>query len=70
MNVALIDEWTYLGFVLSCGPTGVMEGEQFISLHSVVFQVAYLCGRSMTAIDFSRRTNKNIETILSLRGRW
>jgi hypothetical protein len=42
--MVLIDERTCLGFVLSYCPSGVMEGEQFISLHGVPFQVAYLWG--------------------------
>jgi hypothetical protein len=35
--MVLIDERTYLGCVLSCCPVGVIEGEQFISLHRVPF---------------------------------
>jgi hypothetical protein len=42
----------------------VMEDEQFVSRHSVVFPSGLFVGfRSMTALEFSRRTNKNIEGI-------
>jgi hypothetical protein len=42
--MVLIDERTCLGFVLSCCPSGVMEGEQFISLHSVPFPSGLFVG--------------------------
>jgi hypothetical protein len=42
--MALIDEGTSLGFVLSCGPSGMTEGEQFISLHSVPFPSGLFVG--------------------------
>jgi hypothetical protein len=61
--MVLIDERTYLRFVLSCCPVGMMEGEQFISLHSVPFPRLIRGVQCVTALEFSRLTNKNIEGI-------
>jgi hypothetical protein len=62
--MVLMDERICLGCLLSCRPIGVMEDEQFVSRHSVLFPSGLIVGfRSMTALEFSRRTNKNIEGI-------
>jgi len=60
--MVLMDERTCLGCVLSCCPVGVIEGEQFIFPAQCAFSEWLICGvQSMIALEFSRRTNKNIE---------
>lgn len=44
--MVLMDERTCLGCVLSCCPVGVLEGEQFISVHSVPFPSGSFVGFS------------------------